>query len=301
MRRGQTSNQPTLVSENEQPTPKGINFTYSENFNRVVELTTENYPDWRTNILYLLLINNLESYALTRKLKKLRRRDIKDDPDDYLTDQFDPSLVYDKETSLLDIKSDVMVKWIIINSLGEETRKIIASQGKTAFETWKTLEKSFTVSHERRCIEIKKKLNSLKYNEEQDINIFIATLQNLIDELENIDHDMEPSTKAGILNRALPENLRFINVFQYKHDWNKLCEYVKNVIPDIVFSNLKESLKSEESTKQIFLTTSDSSTNKSTFHPKAKEHIEMENVIYVINSDIMPRSAENSTNPSDSI
>jgi len=55
-------------------------------------------------------------------------------------------------------------------------------------------------------MEIKKKLNSLKYNEEQDINIFIATLQNLIDELENIDHDMEPSIKAGILNRALPEN-----------------------------------------------------------------------------------------------
>jgi len=72
-----------------------------------------------------------------------------------------------------------MVEWIIINSLGEETMKIIASQGKTAFETWKTLGKSFTVSHERRCMEIKKKLNSLKYNEEQDINIFIATLQNL--------------------------------------------------------------------------------------------------------------------------
>jgi len=77
------------------------------------------------------MINNLESYTLTRKVKKLRRRDIKDDPDDYLIDQFDPSLVSDKETSLLDIKSDVMVKWIIINSLGEETRKIIASQGKT--------------------------------------------------------------------------------------------------------------------------------------------------------------------------
>ena len=80
-----------------------------------------------------------------------------------------------------------MVKWIIINSLFKETRKIIASQGKKAFETQKTLKKSFTVSQERICMEIKKKLNSLKYNEEQDINIFIATLQNLINELENID------------------------------------------------------------------------------------------------------------------
>ena len=83
-------------------------------------------------------------------------------------------------------------------------------------------------------------------------------------------HDMEPSTKTGILNRTLPENLRFINVFQYNHDCNKLCEYVKNVIPDIVFSNLKKSLKSEESTKQIFLTTTDSSINKKHFSSKRK-------------------------------
>jgi len=51
-------------------------------------------------------------------------------------------------------------------------------------------------------------------------------------------------TKAGLLNRALPENLRFINVFQNKNDLEKLCEYVKKkkiVLPDIVFSNMKES------------------------------------------------------------
>jgi len=112
---------------------------------------------------------------------------------------------------------------------------------------------------------------------------------------------MEPSTKAGILdNRALPENLRFINVFQYKHVWNKLCEYVKNVIPDIVFSNLKESLKSEESTKQIFLTTSDLSTNKKHFSSQSKRTYR-KGKCYLCNSEIMPRSVGNSTNPSDSI
>jgi len=87
----------------------------------------------------------------------------------------------------------------------------------------------------------------------QDINIFISTLQNAIDELKNLD-DIEPTIKAGILNRALPENLRFINVFQYKNDWEKLCEYVKNVLPDIVFSNMKESMKLEVELKPIFLT-----------------------------------------------
>ena len=82
----------------------------------------------------------------------------------------------------------------------------------------------------------------------------MATLQNTIEEYENIDHDIEDSIKAGILNRALPENLRFINVFQYKDNWGRLSNYVKDVIPDIIFSNMKEHTKIEDSQKHIFLT-----------------------------------------------
>jgi len=242
-------NQPIVIND---PQTKGITFSYSENFNRVIDLTPENYNSWRTSILYLLMINNLEGYVVSEKVKKIRKRNVKDDLSDYMEDKFDNNLVYDKDTNLLDIKNDVMVKWIIINSLGEETRKIIEGQGKTAFQTWKILEHSFTRSPERRKLEIQNKINNLKYNEDQDINIFMAKLQNAIEELENLDHDISDNIKAGILNRSLPENLRFINVFQYKDDWNKLCSYIKNVIPDIIFSNMKESIKQEGSDKQIF-------------------------------------------------
>jgi len=74
--------------------------------------------------------------------------------------------------------------------------------------------------------------------------------------MENIDHDISDNVKAGILNRSLPENLRFINVFQYKNNWSQLCDYVKNLIPDIVFSNMKESVVKEETNRQIFSATS---------------------------------------------
>eukprot|EP00833_Pecoramyces_ruminatium_P016216 jgi/Orpsp1_1/1190248/evm.model.d7180000077711.1 len=68
-------------------------------------------------------------------------------------------------------------------------------------------------------------------------------LQNLIDELENLNGDIPSSTKAGILNRSLPEELRFINIFQFKDNWDNCCDYVKRVIPDIIFSNKKETLQ----------------------------------------------------------
>jgi len=66
---------------------------------------------------------------------------------------------------------------------------------------------------------MKKKLK--KFNINNDINKFLANLQNLFDELEKIDNDIPQNTKIDILNQSLPNNLRFINVFQYSN-WKKL-------------------------------------------------------------------------------
>jgi len=91
------------------------------------------------------MINDLEGNVVSEKVKKIRKSNVKDDFSDYMEDKFDNNLMYDKDTNLLNIKNDVMVKWIIINSLREETRKIIEGQGKTAFQTWKILEHFFKV------------------------------------------------------------------------------------------------------------------------------------------------------------
>jgi len=240
MRRGRpSSNNPTnpIVPNTE----RTISFNYSENFNKVIELDTDNYSTWKNKRLYLLTINNITDYVIANRIKKLRKRDVKENLNNYIIDKFDDTLVYDIGTSEIDIKNDITTKWMIINSLGEKTQKLIEGNGKTAYDIWKILQESFNKSLGRRKMELKEKLNNYKYDEDQDINIFIANLQNLIDELERIDNDMSDSTKVGILNRSLPDNLRFINVFQYKDNWTKCCKYVKNIVPEIIFSNLKES------------------------------------------------------------
>jgi hypothetical protein len=254
-------NQPIVINENNDINNKGINFNYSESFSRIVELTSDNYVSWKNNMLYLLTINNLENYVIQENVKKLKKRHIRDDINDYIDDKFDNTLVYYKETNLLDIKNDIIVKWILLNTLGERTKRIVEGQEKTAYQIWNTLEKSFTSSLEKRKQELKDKISNLKFNEDQDINIFMTTLQNTIEEYENIDHDIEDSIKAGILNRALPENLRFINVFQYKDNWGRLSNYVKDVIPDIIFSNMKEHTKIEDSQKHIFLAEQNTKSN----------------------------------------
>jgi len=54
----------------------------------------------------------------------------------------------------------------------------------------------------------------------------------------------------GILNRSLPESLRWINVFQYK-SWESCCSYVKEIIPNIILSNLKEKNFIQENNNNI--------------------------------------------------
>jgi len=69
-------------------------------------------------------------------------------------------------------------------------------------------------------LELKKKLNELKIEEEQDICIFIVDLQNTIEELENnnlSDNDLEKATKEQaiadsiIVNNLLSEALKMEN------------------------------------------------------------------------------------------
>ena len=104
--------------------------------------------------------------------------------------------------------------------MGEKTQEIVIGNRKTSYQVWKLVEKSFTKSNESRKLELKKKLNELKIEEEQDICIFIVDLQNTIEELENnnlSDNDLEKATKEQaiadsiIVNNLLSEALKMEN------------------------------------------------------------------------------------------
>jgi len=98
-----------------------VNFNYSENFNRITELNSENYTRWKRNMIHLLNINDLLIYVTQEKVKKLRKRDIRENLGDYIEDQFDDSLVYALGTDETDINNDITTQWIIMNSLSENT------------------------------------------------------------------------------------------------------------------------------------------------------------------------------------
>jgi len=65
--------------------------------------------EWRKRILYLLCINNLDIYVSKEKVKLLKKRDVKDNIDNYIPNKFDDSLVYAKDISNQDIKNDILI------------------------------------------------------------------------------------------------------------------------------------------------------------------------------------------------
>jgi len=106
-------------------------------------------------------MTSLDTYQ-KKKSKKLRKRDIKGNLNNYIQDQFDESLVYDLNTNEVDINNDITTKYIIMNSLSETTQKIVEGQGHTAFQIWNILKMSFTKNKQTRKIELKTKLENIK-------------------------------------------------------------------------------------------------------------------------------------------
>jgi len=114
---------------------------------------------------------------------------------------------------------------------------------------WNFLQDFFVLGDEHQKMILRNKINRLKFSISDNIHIFLASLQNLFEELEIIDTNITDNEKVGILNRVLLENLRWINVFQFNNDRERCCSYVKRLIPDIAFSNIKEIKIQEENPK----------------------------------------------------
>jgi len=48
------------------------------------------------------------------------------------------------------------------------------------------------------------------------------------------------------------EEFRCINIFQFKNDWSKCSENFKDVLPEVISSNLNESINTNQNNKIIF-------------------------------------------------
>jgi len=78
------------------------------------------------------------------------------------------------------------------------------------------------------------------------MKIYLKYIKNMLNELEILDSFFFffffffDNTKIWILNIALQKDLKWTNVLKFKNNWKECCNYVKRIVPDIMFSHLKE-------------------------------------------------------------
>jgi len=64
-----------------------------------------------------------------------------------------------------------------------------------------------------------------------------------------------------MLNRSLPENIRWVNVFQFNNDWKAYCSYLERIIPGTVFSKIRENTLTENQQNIFNVTTTRNKNN----------------------------------------
>lgn len=102
------------------------------------------------------------------------------------------------------MNNDIIPKWIIMKSFIENAQIIEEGQENSAYRIWNSLKEYFT-NIQAGKLELKAKLEKMKYNNAKDINIFMAKIT--ISELEKFNDDLCNNTKTGILIRAFSRKL----------------------------------------------------------------------------------------------
>jgi len=60
------------------------------------------------------------------------------------------------------------------------SQKVIKEKPNTAYNIWNFRKTSFTMNQQARKKELKKKLDELKYNEKENMNLFMSELQKIL-------------------------------------------------------------------------------------------------------------------------
>jgi len=173
-------------------------------------LNKSNFKIWKQQIYLLLKGKNLIDYIYSEKLKKVLEKDLNDDDkNDLQLVDGKTNVYYAKGTKRSTIENDVKAKGYLNNSIENDIAINIDFISSTAFEIYNLIKSMNECSDEDRIDELKKSLDSSKYNIDDDtpLSIFISNMNIKFSELENLKYTVDDKKKFDYLYNALPKEL----------------------------------------------------------------------------------------------
>ena len=213
------------------------------------ELTPSYYPLWASEMDLMLTSKGLDNHIYEENVKM-----ITENSPDYKKGHCkkvrgSTKYYYDEDVTDEMIKNDNKTKFLISTNLDDKTKSTIDFKNKIAYEVWNHLQGLFVKNNEEIKLETIKKLNTLKYNINDDFGIFHFKLLNTIDKLEELGESISDERKFNLYN-ALPSDIvQLTNVISYQDDWKKCCEQLKKTIPRLKYLR---SLKSDQEKIKVY-------------------------------------------------
>jgi len=230
-------------------------------------LTSNNYRLWLTDMDLLLVINDVDDYVYEEKVKVIKKNKIaKENLKKYKKVRGCDDLYYEKDVTKEMIKLDSLAKHLINNSISDEIKIKLDFQRSSAYQIWNILKASNTRSNEERKLELKNKLENMKYNKENDISLFIEEMNNIFNELSSLEMEISDEKKFEYLYLALPYEITLeVNIMDHDGKWEDVTKCLKKKVPKLKY--LKE-LRKENNHKNNTVINVNSMTKKNRFTPR---------------------------------
>jgi len=178
----------------------------------------DNYNIWLPDTEMVLQINGVEEYIDERLLKKILENEIPENKrNDHIKVRNTHILHYEKQVTKEMIIKDATSKFLISNSISEEMKTKRDFRRNTACDIWKIIIEGNNKSNEEKKKKLNNQLETLIYQKDSDISLFIAKLDRIFGELYVLGEVLSEEKKYNILYSALPyETVIEINIISTK-------------------------------------------------------------------------------------
>ena len=188
-----------------------------------------NFKIWNEELYLLLNQYDLNKYIKEEIIQKIPVSSIKkENINKYTRVEGDKSKVYSLNVDDKKIKNDNLAKTLIMRSICKDYKLKFNFVSSTAFEIYRIISETYVHAQNERIQVLTKELEDIVYNEKDgSMSMFISSLNNIFNELENLKVIKTNREKFDTLFNAIPkEVIRMSNMFAYTDDWKKCCEVV---------------------------------------------------------------------------
>ena len=142
------------------------------------------------------------------------------------------NLYYDKKANDDFIFNDIKAKQYISINLDEDTKRKIDFKANTSYQIWKLLEDTYQKGKEERKLNLKKELDQMTHNKNDDIEMFISNMCNIFNKLKDLNEEVSNKLKFNYLYNSLSKEVaQETDIIMFQDKWDECLDHLPKTIP----------------------------------------------------------------------